>query len=311
MITWELLNSVISYSWFAYRTLPDIISKCRCTVLSVYGSSMPQNHFDPDGSEPSSNHIFWLLGHPRAEGGRPGGGAAVHSLFGTLIVGNLRILEQITFYLNGIFPLVTVFSISSDPVFIHCFIFAPKVADKSLSWHVGHVFFLHHLVNHICTVESCPWSPCNSIFGASPGRHRTGGPQVFHPQNTGVPWITFDGGLYCQLSILAVWYKSGDWGGCHKSTFWQALGGGSDVSKLLCIAQAAKGCQRATEIAGNELRSGNTAPNSPSEIPHSPHIHFSIFRVSNQVGSGSEARNLLWVIMILCVLLYAPWKAVV
>ena len=141
MITWELFNSVICYSWFTYRTLPDIISKCCCTVLSVYGSSMPQNHFDPDGSEPSSNHIFWLLGHPRAEGGRPGGGAAVHSLFGTLIVGNLRILEQITFYLNGIFPLVTVFSISSDPVFIHCFIFAPKVADKSLSWHVGHVFF--------------------------------------------------------------------------------------------------------------------------------------------------------------------------
>lgn len=80
--------------------MPDIISKCCCTVLSVYGSSMPQNHFDPDCSEPSSNHIFWLLGHPRAEGGRPGGGAAVHWPVGTSMFGNLRILEQSIYILS-------------------------------------------------------------------------------------------------------------------------------------------------------------------------------------------------------------------
>ena len=71
--------------------------------------------------------------------------------------------------------------------------------------------------------------------------------------------------------------------------------------------------QRAIEIVtGFRLRSGNTHPPNHHQTISSftPHP-LPIFRVPSQAGFGSETRNLLWVIMILCVLLYAPWTAVV
>jgi len=201
--------------------MPDIISKCCCTVLSVYGSSMLQYYFDPDGLEPSSNHIFGLRGHPRAEGGRPGGGAAVHSLFGTLIFGNLRILEQITFYLNGIFPLVTVFSISSDPVFIcfhTLFHFRTKSCRQISILTCWSCFFstspsqphLHSWKPSLVTLQlnfRCftRETPVRRTTGFSPPKHRRSVNYVW--------WWPLLSAQYPGCLV-----QECDWGGCHKST---------------------------------------------------------------------------------------------
>ncbi len=126
------------------------------------------------------HHIFWFLAHSRAEGAYGWRSGCPLTLW---YFDFLQHLNKVHFDKRDISIGYSNFNfICQGGGFIHCSIFTPRVVDD---FHV----------------ESCPRSSCNSIFTEFTGRV-SGGPRV--TPKTGFPWITFDGGLYCELSVLAV-----------------------------------------------------------------------------------------------------------